>query len=71
MHDDAANWDESGTAAVGSVRVLAFVSLMLWMVLYKLSKVRRSTSGCSGHSGPGQLWRSCTSWGCRCYSGRY
>lgn len=31
MHADAAKWDESGTAVVGSVRALAFVSLILWM----------------------------------------
>ncbi len=31
MRDEAAAWDESGTAAVGSVRVIAAISLMLWL----------------------------------------
>lgn len=31
MRDEAVAWDESGTAAVGSVRAIAVVSLMLWL----------------------------------------
>jgi hypothetical protein len=31
MRDEASAWDSSGTAAVGSVKALAFVSLLLWM----------------------------------------
>lgn len=31
MRDEAVAWDESGTAAAGSVRAIALVSLMLWL----------------------------------------
>ncbi len=30
MHNEAAGWDESGAVADRSVRILAFVSLLLW-----------------------------------------
>ena len=31
MHNEAASWDSSGGRAVGSVRIVAFVSLLLWL----------------------------------------
>jgi len=31
MRDEASAWDGSGTSAVASVRVLAFLSLLLWL----------------------------------------
>lgn len=31
MRDEASAWDSSGTGAIGSVKAIAFVSLVLWM----------------------------------------